>query len=211
MVDVKVSKRGFIYKEGKKKISDLPRIKDKNDIKITNISQNNINFRTNFIIGEQLKNLVRSQQSKKERFFVKNILDFLDKDANGKILGLYGLRRTGKTVALLQALKHLEDENKKAAYVLMSKNDFIITQYTPAGVGEWDLVIGNSSEMDIYEVKRSNTCNEYQTKWLTDLTMKDIGERFFRRKIRKRIVLYTGNDLIVIDLEQENHWACPAG
>lgn len=63
--------------------------------------------------------------------------------------------------------------------------------------GEWDMVIMDDEKMDIYEIKRSDTCNENQSKWLTDMEMKQEGERLFGKPIRKRVVLYRGQNSIV--------------
>ena len=78
-----------------------------------------------------------------------------------------------------------------------SQSNIQVTQFTAINQGEWDMVIMDDEKMDIYEIKRSDTCNENQSKWLTDMEMKQEGERLFGKPIRKRVVLYRGQNSIV--------------
>ena len=78
-----------------------------------------------------------------------------------------------------------------------SQSNILVTQFTAINQGEWDMVIMDDEKMDIYEIKRSDTCNENQSKWLTDVEMKQEGERLFGKPIRKRVVLYRGQNSIV--------------
>lgn len=133
LVDVKYSGRGFEYKfKGMNKVSDLER-KQVHDLGKPNVQDDNTSiekqFYTNVIIGTALERIINNQDIKKQRFLVKTICTYLNKPANGRILGIYGLRRTGKTVALLQAIEILLNNNRKAAYVLLNQKDTLVNLY----------------------------------------------------------------------------------
>ena len=114
------------------KVSDLER-KQVHDLGKPNVQDDNNSiekqFYTNVIIGTALERIINNQDIKKQRFFVKTICTYLNKPANGRILGIYGLRGTGKTVALLQAIEILLNNNRKAAYILLNQKDTLVNLY----------------------------------------------------------------------------------
>ncbi|MBQ7585247.1 MAG: AAA family ATPase, partial [Desulfovibrionaceae bacterium] len=67
---------------------------------------------------------------KKEREIVARIKDFIFNSANKKIAVVYGLRQTGKTTAMLQAIYDLaKSEQEKAVFVTYKKIDNSNFQY----------------------------------------------------------------------------------
>ena len=67
---------------------------------------------------------------KKEREIVARIKDFIFNSANKKIAVVYGLRQTGKTTAMLQAINDLaKSEQEKAVFVTYKKIDNSNFQY----------------------------------------------------------------------------------
>lgn len=62
-----------------------------------------------------LRNMPRS------RFLLDKVSDYLNGD-DIKVCGLYGLRRTGKTVMMLQAIKNLQDWDN-CFYITCSEKD----------------------------------------------------------------------------------------
>jgi predicted AAA+ superfamily ATPase len=78
------------------------------------------NRRCNFIIGDDLTKLIKSQTGDgnfRQRNFVKPLVEFCtDGDYTARIGIVYGLRSTGKTVGMLHAAEELIKRGHKVAY-----------------------------------------------------------------------------------------------
>lgn len=61
--------------------------------------------------GNDLKDFVHNSldDAFKERFLLKNLHDYMTSKNDRKVFCLYGLRRTGKTIMMLQELRNLGD------------------------------------------------------------------------------------------------------
>lgn len=63
--------------------------------------------------GEKLKTLVNETLSKedivRERFLLKDLHSYVSSEKNRDVLCLYGLRRTGKTIMMMQEIQNLDD------------------------------------------------------------------------------------------------------
>lgn len=82
------------------------------------ISNNEYKFQSNVSIGEKLEREVEISRNFKDRYFVKDIIEYLNSDSL-KVLGIYGLRRIGKTTAMFKAIEKLLDEGKNnVAYIV---------------------------------------------------------------------------------------------
>ena len=80
-------------------------------------------FKTEVILGESLKSYVQTVANYKKRNLYKSICDYIYGDVRDKVLILYGLRRTGKTTLIRQAITEMNDE------------DFSKTAFIQVGVG----------------------------------------------------------------------------
>ena len=67
-------------------------------------------YHTNAIFGEALKDTAASVAKYNKRDLFKSLWKFLQGNYFGKVCLLYGLRRTGKTTLLMQAINELSDE-----------------------------------------------------------------------------------------------------
>ncbi len=79
-------------------------------------------YLTNVISGERLQSYVDSVKNYKHRECFERLEAFLDSEIMGKVCLLYGLRRTGKTILLFQAIATC-DLDKSAYIKIMSSND----------------------------------------------------------------------------------------
>ena len=68
-------------------------------------------FKTNVIIGENLKNFVQIVAKYKKRNLYKNICDYVYGEIQDKVFILYGLRRTGKTTLIRQVILNMDEED----------------------------------------------------------------------------------------------------
>jgi hypothetical protein len=76
------------------------------------------NFKTNIILGKDLSQFVSKIKLWKKRNIYKNITDYLYDFNSDKVLVLYGLRRTGKTTLIKQAILNMNDFDKsKTAFI----------------------------------------------------------------------------------------------
>ena len=78
-------------------------------------------FLTNVIVGNNLQTLTRIVVKYKKRDCYKLLKQFINKDAEGKIAILYGLRRTGKTTLLFQMINELP--KYQTAYIKIKTTD----------------------------------------------------------------------------------------
>ena len=77
-------------------------------------------YKTNVFVGEELNLFVDSIKKYQARDMLVDIMNFLNDDEK-HILILYGLRRTGKTTLMFQAINKLK--TKKCAYITLSIKD----------------------------------------------------------------------------------------
>ncbi len=79
-------------------------------------------------INEELvyycKSKIDQKTIAKKRFCEKDIVRFLQDDTPDKICGIYGLRRTGKTTMMLQAIRDIGIDD--CAYIICNNNDSYI-------------------------------------------------------------------------------------
>ena len=69
--------------------------------------------------GVKLKSLVNKVSSYKKRYCYSDLHNYLYSPINGRVFILYGLRRSGKTTLIFQALKDMNEEDfNKSAYIL---------------------------------------------------------------------------------------------
>lgn len=90
-------------------------------IRQENVHSKEYNFETSVIIGEDLKRLCNGVKQYKKRECFQILSAFLSSTINGKLCLLYGLRRTGKTTMLLQAISSLG--HNKVAYIKINTAD----------------------------------------------------------------------------------------
>ena len=84
-------------------------------------------FQTEVTFNSRLFSLLKKYRSFKHRYLFKDIQKFLyDDSAYGKVLALYGLRRTGKTTLIFQNIIEMNiNDFAKTAYIKISRdNDF---------------------------------------------------------------------------------------
>lgn len=71
-------------------------------------------FRTNVLTGDALKKFVEPVKALKRRDCYSVLEDFFEESQSGKLLILYGLRRTGKTTLMRQVIASFSDLQKTA-------------------------------------------------------------------------------------------------
>ena len=75
-------------------------------------------FRTDVMLGENLKSYVQTVANYKKRSLYKNICDYVYGDVRDRVFILYGLRRTGKTTLIRQVIAEMNDEDfSKTAFI----------------------------------------------------------------------------------------------
>ena len=79
-----------------------------------------ISFNTSVVLGDNLHLTIETIKNYKKRFCYNSLLFYLNSDVD-KVCILYGLRRTGKTTMLFQALNDID--NSKAAYIKVKESD----------------------------------------------------------------------------------------
>ena len=81
-------------------------------------------FSTRVIRGDELKKQVESVKSLDKRDCYAGLRNFLHADSRDRVCLLYGLRRTGKTTLINQAILELSDaERRRAAYIKIRMPD----------------------------------------------------------------------------------------
>lgn len=81
-------------------------------------------FNTNVSIGKELPSLVKEVVNYKQRDVFNAIKDYIYGDYSGKVLILYGLRRTGKTTLIHQVISKMRaDEINKTAFIQITRQD----------------------------------------------------------------------------------------
>lgn len=76
-----------------------------------------------FLTDQELDNRLLKLRGYDKRKQYIEIMDWLDKAEGEKILGLYGLRRTGKTVLMLQVAEELRKQGIRVAYGEVRRNN----------------------------------------------------------------------------------------
>ncbi len=85
-----------------------------------------LSFRTNVQTGNELKKLVKRVDGLKRRDCYDKITQYLYGNDHTRVCAVYGLRRTGKTTMLFQAIADMSAEDfAKAAYVKMRTTDIM--------------------------------------------------------------------------------------
>ena len=80
----------------------------------------------NVIVGSDLKHLIANAEGKRPRFALKELENYLYCEPNGKMFVLYGLKQSGKTTLMHQALANMKPaDRKKAVYVQIQGNQKI--------------------------------------------------------------------------------------
>ena len=81
-------------------------------------------YNTSVLTGDVLRQFVSHSANLKSRPCLHTIQDFLDSDNDSRVLILYGLRRTGKTTLIQQAIAGLTDEQfHQAAFLQVRPGD----------------------------------------------------------------------------------------
>lgn len=87
-------------------------------------SLSSYNFNTNVTVGNGLKNMIQSVSGLQKRDCFNTLQRYLNSAGFGRVCLLYGLRRTGKTTLLFQAMSELsESESDKIAYIKARTTD----------------------------------------------------------------------------------------
>ena len=78
-------------------------------------------FKTDVMLGENLKSYVQTVANYKKRSLYKNICDYVYGDVRDRVFILYGLRRTGKTTLIRQVIAEMNEEDfSKTAFIQVS-------------------------------------------------------------------------------------------
>ena len=110
---VKIERRRELQKREKELTFMLPnQKKNEQEKKETHV------FRTDVMLGENLKSYVQTVANYKKRSLYKNICDYVYGNVRDRVFILYGLRRTGKTTLIRQVIAEMNDENfLKTAFI----------------------------------------------------------------------------------------------
>lgn len=107
--------------ERRKQLQDELRELKKLDIVETPASTK---FETSVVIGKRLIAMTKGVRNWKERDCFKQLQKYLSNDATDRVCLVFGLRRTGKTTMLRQAvLKMTQEEIAKTAYIKAKRTD----------------------------------------------------------------------------------------
>lgn len=83
-------------------------------------------FETPVRIGKDLEEVREKVKGKKKRYVYKVLSKYLYSDDYTKVCAIYGLRRTGKTTMLFQAIADMSEEDfARTAYIKIKKNNNI--------------------------------------------------------------------------------------
>ena len=81
-------------------------------------------YKTNVIYGSGLNRLTQAVKGFHRRYCYSTLERYLNSNSFGRVCILYGLRRTGKTTLLLQAIENLSDEQRsRAVYIKARTSD----------------------------------------------------------------------------------------
>ena len=104
--------------EKRKELQKLLRAEERKNV----VKQTNETYEMNVVTGEPLKGLVKYAEKWKKRDCYKSITAYLYGQVTPRVCSVYGLRRTGKTTMLHQAIGEMRaDDFKVAAYIKVRK------------------------------------------------------------------------------------------
>ena len=116
---IKIAEREHIFQQlelREKLLDELKHLKERPQQQV--LTQSVPVYRTNVITGYDLKELILPARKLRKRDCFKRLNKYMTGDFAGKVCLLYGLRRTGKTTLLLQAINELTDDQfAKAVYI----------------------------------------------------------------------------------------------
>lgn len=124
----------------------------------------------NWILGDNLRKFVEEQTRtiRHERYILKDLMTFLGKNPRGKVCILYGLRRTGKTILMYQAIKRLD--LNKVAYITLTEQDSLYELYQSLDIfvrkGYKYIFIDEITEIDGFLQSSARLADEYAKKGL---------------------------------------------
>lgn len=99
------------------------RLKEKKAKYMTS-AKKNAKYETNISTGNNLIRMVKKVKGLEKRDVFKQITKYLYGNDQTRVCAVYGLRRTGKTTMLFQAIADMSDENfKKSAYIKIRTTD----------------------------------------------------------------------------------------
>lgn len=111
----------FAGVERRKQLQDELRELKKMDVADTPVS---VKFESTVITGTRLAAMTKGVQNWKERDCFDQLLKYLRSDAVDRVCLIFGLRRTGKTTMLRQAVLHMSLEQRaKTAYIKAKSTD----------------------------------------------------------------------------------------
>ncbi|MCD8200994.1 MAG: AAA family ATPase [Clostridia bacterium] len=83
-----------------------------------------VKYQMDVVIGDSLRSIISPVLSFKTRDCIEQIKSFVYGDTFGKVLLLYGLRRTGKSTLMMQTIAGMDSESfKKTAYIRVQLGD----------------------------------------------------------------------------------------
>lgn len=121
---IKIAEREYIFQQlelREKLLDELRHLKERPQQQV--LTQSVPAYRTNVITGYDLKELILPAQKLRKRDCFKRLNKYMTGDFAGKVCLLYGLRRTGKTTLLLQAINELTDDQFAKAVYIKSTTD----------------------------------------------------------------------------------------
>lgn len=120
MMAERISKRRELQKELKQAKALMPKKTGMKHLKSTASDQ----FKTSVLTGVELRQFTFRSSNMKSRPCLKQIQDFLNDEAVSRVLILYGLRRTGKTTLIQQAIAGLGPKQfEKTAFLQIRPGD----------------------------------------------------------------------------------------
>lgn len=86
--------------------------------------KNTVSFRTNVMVGDSLRAFAEVVAKYKKRYCISMLTDYLYNDVADKVFILFGLRRTGKTTLMRQAIGAMNDSDfQKTAFLQISSKN----------------------------------------------------------------------------------------
>lgn len=89
-------------------------------------NEHRFEFKTSVVVGKRLWAMTKGVKNWKERDCFKLLQNYLNSDETDRVCLIFGLRRTGKTTMLRQAvLKMTEEQASKTAYIKVKSTDTV--------------------------------------------------------------------------------------
>ena len=115
-IKIQIEKRRALQKE-------LRALEKKSNV-TTSAQSNNDSFKTVVVFGDNLVSTVESVKKWRKRTCYNSLIKYLDAPVADRVCLVYGLRRTGKTTMLRQAIADLSEEKfEKCAYIKARTTD----------------------------------------------------------------------------------------